>query len=88
MPLWRIKFVSNLKDGRSMLFVSIDHAIGDGVGLLSVFLSLFDDSAEKGDRCESTKPVLQKKRRQPQGLELSHRLLAVLKGVWAGITEP
>lgn len=88
MPLWRIKIVSNLKDGRSMLFVSIDHAIGDGVGLLSVFLSLFDDSVEKGYSSDTTKPVLQKMRKQPQGLELSHRILAILKGVWSGITEP
>uniref|UniRef100_A0A7S2ULI2 Diacylglycerol O-acyltransferase n=1 Tax=Attheya septentrionalis TaxID=420275 RepID=A0A7S2ULI2_9STRA len=42
-PLWQITLVTNTKDGRSMMFCTFDHAIGDGVAMLKVMLSLLDD---------------------------------------------
>ena len=89
MPLWSIKIVTNLKDGRSLLFVAIDHAVGDGVSLLSVFLSLFDDNDDHDDDTApvGSTPVLQKERKTPKGLSLSHRAIAVLKGIRAGTVD-
>jgi len=84
LPLWRSKLVTNLNDGRSLLFVSIDHTIGDGVGLLSVFLSLFDDSLEDGDKDNK---VAQKARKKPQGLSLSYKVVAFLNGIKDGFVN-
>lgn len=86
MPLWRMKIITNTKDGRSLLFVAIDHAIGDGVGLMSVFLSLFDDANTPGE-ASVDEIKTQKEKRKPQGLSISHRAVAFLKGIRAGTVD-
>lgn len=39
-PLWRFYVLNGLADGRSCLFVNIDHCIGDGIALVQVFIYL------------------------------------------------
>ncbi|KAL9184781.1 hypothetical protein ACHAXT_012751 [Thalassiosira profunda] len=89
MPLWRMKIVTNTGDGRSLLFASVDHAIGDGAGLLSVFLSLFDDESPGGDDSKKgskeSNPMVRGEKRTPTGLSRSHRFVAVMKGIWFGV---
>jgi hypothetical protein len=43
-PLWRAQYVRNMKDGSAMLVVTVNHAIGDGVSLISVLLGLCDEA--------------------------------------------
>ena len=88
-PLWKMKLVTNFKDGRSLLFCTIDHAIGDGVAMLTVMLSLLDDPpvAKGGEKVKS----FQKKRRSPADstskLRWSHRIVNFMGGVKDGIVE-
>jgi len=89
-PLWRGTLVTNLADGRSLLFIVIDHAIGDGVGLLAVLLSLFDDPADTdggaaADKSETKTEKLQQKRKTTPSLRWSHRIVAFLGGMYDGI---
>lgn len=88
-PLWRITLVKNLADGRSMLFMVIDHAIGDGVGLLSLCLSLFDDPPEK--ETTSNKPMSDtnsiakpKKVNKGKSLTWSHLACSFISGIYDG----
>lgn len=78
------------------MFVVIDHAIGDGVGLLTAFLSLLDDGEEAGDDAaagavrspSSTAAVTssQKARKKPTTpLRLSHRAWAFATGTYDGV---
>jgi hypothetical protein len=83
-PLWRMTLVQNLKDGRSMLFIVIDHAIGDGVGLLSLCLSLFDDPSDKA----ASKPLsdsITKPKTKGKSLAWSHLAVSFLGGIYDGI---
>lgn len=85
-PLWRMTLVKNLKDGRSMLFIVIDHAIGDGVGLLSLCLSLFDDPTDKPD----SKPMsdsITKPKAKGQELSWSHKSVCFLSGIYDGVVN-
>ena len=43
-PLWRFFYIPKLADGRSLLVPVINHAIGDGVALVSALLSITDDA--------------------------------------------
>lgn len=41
-PLWYCIYFPKLKDGRSLLFLSISHIIGDGVSLIELIFDLMD----------------------------------------------
>jgi len=85
-PLWRMTLVKNLADGRSMLFIVIDHAIGDGVGLLSLCLSLFDDPSDE----EYSKPMREsvtQPKTKGKSLTWSHFAISFLGGIYDGIVN-
>jgi len=46
LPLWRGYVINDLEDGRSLLLMKIDHAIGDGVALLSVLDCVVDKTED------------------------------------------
>ena len=41
-PLWRVMYVPKLNTGKAMAILLVNHAIGDGTSLISVFYSLTD----------------------------------------------
>ena len=84
-PLWRMTLVKNLADGRSMLFIVIDHAIGDGVGLLSLCLSLFDDPPDKQPASKPMSDSMTQPKTKGKSLSWSHLVAAFLHGVYDGI---
>jgi len=47
LPLWRGWVLNDMTDGRSALMLMIDHAIGDGVALIQVLMSVLDPSTAK-----------------------------------------
>lgn len=81
--------VHNLADGRSLLLITIDHAIGDGIGLLSLCLSLFDDDDTKEDEEKESAPRLSSSSstQTKQQLSWSHTAVAFLAGVYDGIVN-
>ena len=89
-PLWRMTLVTSLADGRSVLFIVIDHAISDGVGLVSVFSSILDHPSleESINGCDQkNQSVLQRARMAPPTLRWSHCATAFLGGVYSSIVE-
>jgi NRPS condensation-like uncharacterized protein len=84
-PLWRMTLVKDLADGRSMLFIVIDHAIGDGVGLLSLCLSLFDDPSDKKPASKPMSDSLTQPKTKGKSLTWSHLAVAFFHGVYDGI---
>jgi diacylglycerol O-acyltransferase / wax synthase len=98
-PLWRITLIKNLADGRSMLFIVIDHAIGDGVGLLSLCLSLFDDPPTEKETTTSAACITSvsnndcnnqsktKKTSKGKNLSWSHLACSFFFGIYDGIVN-
>mmetsp|Transcript_15760 Transcript_15760/g.34098 ORF Transcript_15760/g.34098 Transcript_15760/m.34098 type:complete len:378 (-) Transcript_15760:602-1735(-) len=80
-PLWRGTLVTNLADGRSLMFIVIDHAIGDCVGLLAVLTSLFDDPADGKTKTQN----LQQRRKTAPSLRWSHQIVSFVGGMYDGI---
>jgi len=67
-----------------VLFFVIDHAIGDGVAMLQVMLSLLDDPPEGKKKVKT----FQKKRRSASSpLRLAHRTVNFLAGAVGGLVE-
>jgi len=78
-PLWRFTLITNMKDGRSLLFCKIDHAIGDGVAMLAVLRSLLDDPPA------GAKQSFQHRRAAPPPLHWSHKAMCFICGCYEGI---
>lgn len=79
-PLWQLTLVTNMKDGRSMLFFVLDHTIGDGTVISAIVISLFDK-----DRLEN--PIIneKKKRKKKATLNLPVRITAFLYACYTGV---
>ena len=71
-PLWKLTLVTNMKDGRSMLFCVVDHTIGDGATMSAVLVSLFDGDDQMKTLPEKAKPTTTAAKKGP-GLRLSHQ---------------
>lgn len=78
-PLWKFTLITNMKDGRSMLFCKIDHAIGDGVAMLAVLRSLLDDPPKGAVKS------FQHRRAMSPSMHWSHKLVCFISGCYAGI---
>lgn len=76
-PLWQITVVTNMEGGRSMLFCTIDHALGDGVALTSVLLSLLDDPPENVKS-------FQRRREERPSVAVSQRVVDFIHGIYYG----
>jgi NRPS condensation-like uncharacterized protein len=69
-----------------MLFIVIDHAIGDGVGLLSLCLSLFDDPSDKAGDKKMSESITKPKTKE-RSLTWSHKAVSYLGGIYDGIVN-
>lgn len=78
-PLWKFTLITKMKDGRSLLFCKIDHAVGDGVALLAVLRSLLDDPPA------GAKQSFQHRRALPPPLHWSQKALCFIGGCYEGI---
>jgi len=78
-PLWKFTLITNMKDGRSLLFCKIDHAVGDGVALLAVLRALLDDPPA------GAKQSFQHRRAVPPPLYWSQRAMCFIGGCYEGI---
>eukprot|EP00566_Odontella_aurita_P000654 CAMPEP_0113575944 /NCGR_PEP_ID=MMETSP0015_2-20120614/27996_1 /TAXON_ID=2838 /ORGANISM="Odontella" /LENGTH=550 /DNA_ID=CAMNT_0000479273 /DNA_START=1 /DNA_END=1653 /DNA_ORIENTATION=+ /assembly_acc=CAM_ASM_000160 len=76
-PLWRMTLVKEMEGGRSMLFCKMDHAVGDGVALMSVLLSLLDDPPKEIRS-------LQSRREEKPTVALSQRIVNNIHGIYYG----
>lgn len=78
-PLWKIDIVTNMKDGRCMLFCQIDHTIGDGIAMINVLQLLLDGTSSWSDHSK------QYRRSKLPSARLSHRLVCFLYGCYYGL---
>lgn len=76
-PLWKFIVVTNMKDAGSMIFSKMDHAIGDGVAILTVFRSLLDDVP--------VEMSFQRRRATGPSLRSSHKIINFLYGFYDGL---
>jgi hypothetical protein len=42
LPRWRAYLINNMADGRSMMCIAVDHAIGDGPALIAAMMDMLD----------------------------------------------
>ena len=80
-PLWKIKIISKLKDGRSLIFFKLHHALGDGSYMLNVLMSTLVDSPQEEDGIQNRHP----QKVQTSSLRWSHRLTLFLQGCYDGL---
>lgn len=73
-PLWKVSVISNLKDGRSMLFCKIDHSLGDGTTMVAALESILDVKPPK--KVDSLSRKL--------NVQWSHRIVSFLHGCYFG----
>jgi hypothetical protein len=84
-PLWRAQYVRNMKDGSAVIISTINHAIGDGVSLIAVTLSLADDTQDKSDQTKARRPTTSGKRTQGPKLGPVTRVRTFGYGVFQGL---
>uniref|UniRef100_A0A7S4QHV3 Diacylglycerol O-acyltransferase n=1 Tax=Ditylum brightwellii TaxID=49249 RepID=A0A7S4QHV3_9STRA len=80
-PLWKVTLINNMKNGRSVLLCKLDHAIGDGVTMTSVLLSLADKKS--GGELQRLKS-LESRRITGPSLRWSHKITSFLYGCYFG----
>lgn len=79
-PLWRFHILHGYKEGGSVLMGRLHHAIGDGMALLLVLLSLTDRTVgtpqgpDLGDVAEPDNPFIDLFRKSPHGAEAAKEL--------------
>jgi len=79
-PLWKLVHIPELDDGTSAIVFVVHHAIGDGVSLVDVLLSLVDSPETL--RKDSTVS----KRAKPPKIGMGLRARAFIRGVTDGLT--
>lgn len=96
-PLWRFFYVPRLADGRALLIPVINHAIGDGVALISALLSITDDGSleprggvERAASDSHAAPAASppQRRTAAPSASFSTRLCAALKGCFEAVLGP
>jgi diacylglycerol O-acyltransferase len=92
-PLWRFFYVPKMSDGRALLIPVINHAIGDGVALISALLSITDDtqmSASGPSAADAmAKPAPPPLRRTAApSVSPARRLCAALTGCFEAVCGP
>ncbi|KAJ1475168.1 hypothetical protein T484DRAFT_1829451, partial [Baffinella frigidus] len=42
-PLFRFHLIDNMADGSSVMILNVDHAVGDGISMIGLLMSLYDE---------------------------------------------
>lgn len=79
-PLWQVRLVPRLEDGRCVLVFLVDHCIGDGTALVAALLSLLDGGGTLG----APPP----RRLAPPEVGPWARLWQCVSGVFKGLHDP
>ena len=79
-PLWQVRLVPRLEDGRCVLVFLVDHCIGDGTALVAALLSLLDGGGTLG----APPP----RRLAPPEVGPWARLGECVSGVFKGLHDP
>jgi len=79
LPLWRAFVVNNLADGRSVLVLNINHAIGDGVSQIQGLMGKLMDKEAGGNQ-----PIVPEKKASSQPVQSRYMLRGkgLLKALW------
>merc|ERR1712232_1023827 len=77
LPRWRAFLFNDMADGQSMLCLSIDHTIGDGVSLTAVLMKCLDDMPNK--------PAVGSAKRKLEAPSYLARASAMLGGTASGL---
>ena len=79
-PLWQVRLIPRLEDGRCVLVFLVDHCIGDGTALVAALLSLLDGGGTLG----APPP----RRAFSPDVGPCARLAECLSGVCKGLSDP
>eukprot|EP00122_Pirum_gemmata_P011180 Pgem_evm1s10348 len=74
-PLWRMYYVPNLEDGRSVLILQFDHSIADGTGLREILYSIMDEPEKEMTELSYVRST---KRVSPPGASLMRRIAIMI----------
>lgn len=75
-PLWRLRYIPKLEDGRSLCILFVNHILGDGQSQLAVFMNLTESHADDDQQKKM------KKKRPPPQISFLHRLKVFAQGVY------
>jgi len=82
-PLWKVVHIPETEQGKSVIIAVINHAIGDGVALVNVFIGLCEDMGENKDKAAHAG-----RRKKGPDVGIATRTSMYLWGIYEGITAP
>lgn len=82
-PLWKFYVLNNIQGHGSLVIANIDHAIGDGISMVEVLLSLLDDH-DTINVNPATKPPTVK---VSSSLSYLDYVMTMVAGVWNGFAS-